>query len=199
MSMAARNAASISKCVVSSKCASGAGLQGAARAVVSRSSRRRMSASTSASSDHRAGGLQLGRAAGRRGPPRLQCTKIFTSASGKMTVPMSRPSSTAPGGVRPKLRWNASSAPRTSGIAETSEAASPTAWLLSAACRNARDRAPRRRQRRAPDCRANGRHRAAPSPPPGRSGRYRGAAGHSGRPAACRACPCRTPPARRWR
>ena len=30
--------------------------------------------------------------------------KIFTSASGKMTVPMSRPSSTAPGGVRPKLR-----------------------------------------------------------------------------------------------
>ncbi len=33
-------------------------------------------------------------------------TKIFTSASGQTTVPMSRPSSTAPGGVAANSRWN---------------------------------------------------------------------------------------------
>ncbi len=52
-------------------------------------------------------------------------TKIFTSACGQMTVPMSRPSSTAPGGLAAKSRWKASSAARTCGIAETIEAASP--------------------------------------------------------------------------
>ena len=57
-------------------------------------------------------------------------TKIFTSASGQMTVPMSRPSSTAPGGRAAKSRWKATSAARTSGMAETTEAASPTARAL---------------------------------------------------------------------
>ncbi len=52
-------------------------------------------------------------------------TKIFTSARGQMTVPMSRPSSTAPGGAAAKSRWKAISAARTSGMAETTEAASP--------------------------------------------------------------------------
>ena len=47
--------------VVSSKCASGAGFRGAAARLVSRSSRRRMSARTSASSTAAAGGLQLQR------------------------------------------------------------------------------------------------------------------------------------------
>ena len=44
ISMAARTAASISKCVVSSKCASGAGASGATARERSRSSRRSMSA-----------------------------------------------------------------------------------------------------------------------------------------------------------
>ena len=55
-------------------------------------------------------------------------TKIFTSASGQITVPMSRPSSTAPGGCAAKSRWKSNSAARTAGIAETIEAASPIAW-----------------------------------------------------------------------
>ena len=82
--------------------------------------------------DIAAGRPQLG-GAPARARLGVAVTKIFTSASGKTTVPMSRPSSTAPGGARPKLRWNASSAARTSGTAETSDAASPTAWLLSTA------------------------------------------------------------------
>src|SRR6266576_1445814 len=45
---------------------------------------------------------------------------------------MSRPSSTAPGGASPKSRWKAKSAARTSGSADTIEAASPIEWLLSA-------------------------------------------------------------------
>ena len=57
-------------------------------------------------------------------------TKIFASASGQITVPMSRPSSTAPGGCAAKSRWKSSSAARTSGMAETTEAASPIAWRL---------------------------------------------------------------------
>ena len=127
-------------------------------------------------------------------------TKILTSASGKMTVPMSRPSSTAPGGERPKSRWKASKAARTCGMAETSEAASPTAWRLSAgSSKRAGSSALRGRDRARPYRRAGGRHRAAPWRPPGRAGRYRDAAARNGPPAACRACPCRRPPARRWR
>ena len=52
---------------------------------------------------------------------------------------------------------------------------------------------------RDPCRRAAARHRAAPSRPRDRSARCRdGAAGNAPR-AACRACPCRTPPVRRWR
>ena len=106
------------------------GFSGAAARLVSRSSRRRISARTSASSDVIARPLATRRHGGAPAPPAVAVTKIFTSASGKMTVPMSRPSSTAPGGVRPKSRWKPSSAPRTSGMAETTEAASPTAVAL---------------------------------------------------------------------
>jgi hypothetical protein len=49
------------------------------------------------------------------------------SASGQTTVPMSRPSSTAPGGVAAKSRWASTSAWRTLGITATLEAASPNA------------------------------------------------------------------------
>ena len=64
----------------------------------SRSSRRRMSARTSASS---AGSPRAPQLDGRGGWARtsgVAVTKIFTSALGQITVPMSRPSSTAPGG-----------------------------------------------------------------------------------------------------
>ena len=57
-------------------------------------------------------------------PSALAVTKIFTSASGQMTVPMSRPSSTAPPGRAAKARCASISAARTPGIAATTEAAS---------------------------------------------------------------------------
>src|SRR5262249_19923961 len=124
MSMAARMAASISKCVVSSKCASGAGLSGATLRLVSRSSRRWMSARTSASltwppACRISAARRCARTAG------AASTKIFTSASGEMTGPQARPSRAEPGGLRPKPRWDMISADRTSGTAETIEAASP--------------------------------------------------------------------------
>src|SRR5581483_770840 len=131
MSRAARNAASISKCEVSSKCASDAGFKGAAARFWSRSSRWRMSASTSASvmalpCAWNSFARRLARTCG------LAVTKIFTSAPGQITVPMSRPSSTAPPGRAAKPRWKASSASRTGAKAEVIDAASPTACALSA-------------------------------------------------------------------
>jgi hypothetical protein len=52
-------------------------------------------------------------------------TKIFTSACGQTTVPMSRPSSTAPGRRCREVALERQQAPaRTSGIADTIEAAS---------------------------------------------------------------------------
>ena len=102
-----------------------------------------------------------------------------------MTVPMSRPSSTAPGGRAAKLRCRSTSAARTSGIAETIEAASPIACgperRFVEARRIERVAPP---QPRARDRRAHGRRRAAPSPPRGRSGRCRGGAARNGRRAA---------------
>ena len=49
---------------------------------------------------------------------RLAVTNSFTGASGKITVPMSRPSSTAPRAAA-KPRWKSSSAARTAGMAAT--------------------------------------------------------------------------------
>src|SRR5438270_1801 len=59
-------------------------------------------------------------------------TKIFTSAWGQITVPMSRPSSTAPGGSAANCRWKLIRASRTLGIAETMEAPSPAFWVFRA-------------------------------------------------------------------
>ena len=81
---------------------------------MSRSSRFLMSARTSAS----AAGRPVATYSRARRPARtsgLAVTKIFTSAFGQMTVPMSRPSSTAPGGVAANWRWKASRASRTGG------------------------------------------------------------------------------------
>jgi len=126
IAMAAATDSSTFRCVVSNSWASAARRNGAAVRERSRSSRRRISARMSASftlcpaafsSSARRRARSWGAAT----------TKIFTSAPGAITVPMSRPSSTAPGGLAAKSRWNARSAARTSGIAETIEAASPTA------------------------------------------------------------------------
>ena len=53
---------------------------------------------------------------------RLAVTKSFACASGKITVPMSRPSSTAPSRAA-KSRWKASNAARTPGMDATDAAA----------------------------------------------------------------------------
>ena len=70
-------------------------------------------------------------------------TKIFTSASGQITVPISRPSSTAPGGFAANWRWNSTNASRTRGMAETTEAACRPRGTSGLDCRRFRDRAPR--------------------------------------------------------
>ena len=54
-------------------------------------------------------------------------TKSFTSASGHITVPMSRPSRTAPAGSAAKARWAARRAALTAGWLATFEAARPAA------------------------------------------------------------------------
>ena len=62
----------------------------------------------------------------------LAVTKILWLASGRTTVPMSRPASTAPGAVA-ELALKARSARRTSGIAATTDAPWLTASLRSVA------------------------------------------------------------------
>ena len=57
--------------------------------------------------------------------------KSFTSASGKITVPISRPSNTAPPVRRAKRRWNSTNSARTSGRAATLDAAWATVSLRS--------------------------------------------------------------------
>ncbi len=123
---AAAKASSAFMSVVSRRCASTACTSGAAVRERSRSSRRRMSARTSPSSalSPRPCSSSARRRARTSG---AAVTKIFTSAFGQITVPMSRPSSTAPGGVAANSCWKLNSAARTSGMAETTDAASPTA------------------------------------------------------------------------
>ena len=121
---------------------------------------------------------------------RLAVTNSFAAASGKITVPMSRPSSTAP--VRAaKSRWNASSAARTPGIDATAAAA-------ASACRPAqvgtlqvrRPQRPRRAlrpSRHPPDRRQHPAHAVRPR---GTAGRCPGRADPAPRPGGGRACPC---------
>ena len=195
--IAARNAASASNSVVSSKTASSAGRSGAAVRAASCASRARMSCSTSL----RSAGTPLACSSCQRRrarSSRLAVTNSFTPASGKITVPMSRPSSTAPGSAA-KLRWK------------------------PAAPRARRESRPRRRRRRPrAGCaghRARGRRAAAPArrprPPLGRpgrplrparggpprdtAGRYPGRAGPAPRRSAVPGCPCLPPRGRRSR
>ena len=127
-----RNAPSISSALVSSRCASGACISGAVARERSRSSRRMMSARMSASFAL-SPRPRSSRARRRARTSGVAVTKIFTSALGQITVPMSRPSSTAPGGAAANSCWKLNSAARTPGMAETTDAASPTSWRLSAA------------------------------------------------------------------
>ena len=94
---AAAKAASASSVVVSSTRASSAGTNGAARRWLSRASRSFMSCRTALVYSGLAGSPAtpwLGAAARASG---VAVTKSLASASGQITVPMSRPSSTAPG------------------------------------------------------------------------------------------------------
>ena len=128
-SRAAASAAGASRFVVSSRSASGAGFSGAAARARSRSSRSVRSRRTvdiilSAPRARNSARRRSARASG------AAVRNIFTGASGRTTVPMSRPSSTAPappGGSCAKRRCQASSARRTAGCAATLEAAAPTA------------------------------------------------------------------------
>ena len=82
--------------LVSSRIASSAMTSGAAARPVSRSSRARMSARTSAKWTSRPQPLAARRSGAGRGPRALAVTNSLASASGAITVPMSRPSRTAP-------------------------------------------------------------------------------------------------------
>gem|GEM_PF-7002493 len=114
--MARRTPQVIANALVSSKSASAASISGAAARPESRRSRSARSA--------RIGATSRPSSAARR------CARIRTSAvtnslafaDGAITVPISRPSSTAPPSCPAKARCRSSSAARTSGIAETSEA-----------------------------------------------------------------------------
>ena len=118
-------------------------------------------------------------------------TKIFTSASGQMTVPMSRPSSTAPARRAAKPRWKSSSAARTSGMAATMRGRLADRAACAGRARRARpDRArwPReRRRRRRPDRSPRVEHVAAR--PRGRAGRCRDGAGRNARRARLASVP----------
>ncbi len=127
MATAARNAASISKSEVSSKCASSAGLSGATARLLSRSSRALISAQHVIEGDIGASRLELVVSGARALTSGDAVMKSFTSASGHTTVPMSRPSRTAPPGRAGERRCSTRTARRTAGMAATIEAASPAA------------------------------------------------------------------------
>src|SRR2546428_495135 len=105
--------------VVSTTTASAAARSGAMARSVSSLSRRRWSARTSGSGTARP--FSASSAWRRCALASSEAVrKNFTSASGKTTVPMSRPSSTAPrGAARPRSRCSWSSFCRTTGRAET--------------------------------------------------------------------------------
>ena len=141
-------------------------------------------------------------AALRRAPAGVAVTKIFTSASGQITVPMSRPSSTAPGGGGGEGALE--SRQGRPHLAEWRRPARPPRrppWLLSAASskvgRIERIAPPRWRGAAIVGPVARIEHRLGDRAveQPGIEMR----AARNGRRAACRACPCRMPPARRSR
>ena len=198
MSMAARNAASISKCVVSSKYASGAGLKGAAARLLSRSSRRRISASTSASL---AGVPARSNSAARR---RARTSAVAVTKNLHVRIRTDHRADVAAvehragrraAKLRCKLKQGGAHlgngrdhrrrlADRRGLEGRLVESAGSSAFAAATAGHG---------------CSGNDQRRATPSPPRDRAGRCRDDASHNARRAACRACPCPTPPARRSR
>ena len=176
MSTAARNAASISKCVVSSKCASGAGFNGAVVRPVSRSSRRRMSARIVGLIDGTAACPHFGRSPAG---PRLRARGDEDLHLG---VREDDGADVAAVEHRPRAGAAEISLEGKQRLAHRAEywksARRLPRWrgLSAAARRTGRNRAPAPPRRPARDHRARGRHRGVPSPRRGRSDRYRGAA-----------------------
>ena len=192
--MAAAVAASTSISDVSRITASAAAARGAVARWLSRRSRARISAARSHSQPHpvpSAGALARTSA--------LAVTKSFTSASGQTTVPMSRPSSTAPGSRRAKPRWKSSSAALTSGMTATIEAAAPTASLRKSPSSKATDRARRPLRWRSRGHAGHGPPAARPAPPCGRASRCRGSDSRNAPRVPGQWCPCPPRPAHRRR
>ncbi len=124
MRQAASTAASIERSVVSSKCASGAWPQRRIGPVHVALVALGDLGLQIVKADRARPGREAPSAAARCGRGETAVTKNFTSASGQITVPMSRPSSTAPAGSAAKARWACRSTARTAGMAATLEAAS---------------------------------------------------------------------------
>ena len=126
-------------------------------------------------------------------------TKIFTRASGRS--PCRCRARRAPRPLRARRNGVADrpASARTCGSAATTEAASP----ISRARRRASSKSVSDRPRAAavggPRRRAAGPRRAARRRWRDRAGRCRDAAGRNARRGGAPACPCPTPPARRWR
>ena len=200
MSTAARNAASISKWVVSSKCASGAGFSGAVVRPMSRSSRALDVGQHLRLLDRARRGPQFQRAAAR--PHLGRCgDEDFHVGVGEDDRADVAAVEHGAGRRRGELALECQQ--RRPHLRDRGDHARPPRRPRGPSARprrTGRDRAPPRDadggrdvvERLAPI-------EQRPSPPRGRSGRCRDGAARSARRAACRACPCRTPPARRWR
>ena len=105
-------------------------------ALVSRSSRRRMSARTSASLTGSPAGPNSSGPPARPHLRRRGDEDLHVGVREDHGADVAAVEHGARAGVRPKSCWKSSSAARTSGKAETIEAASPISWLLSAASSN---------------------------------------------------------------
>ena len=173
--------------------------KGAATRPVSRSSRRRISASTSASLMSISRPLQLDGTAlrphlGGRGEKNLHVSIGKDDGPDIATIEHGagrRPPETA-------LKAEQRAAHFGNGRDHRSRLADGRA-LQGRLVETGSGPAPRRQRPRGRGCPASDLRRAMPSPPRGRSDRYPGAASRNARQAACRACPCRRPPARRSR
>ena len=118
----------------------------------------------------------------------------FTSASGQITVPMSRPSSTAPPGCVREIALELAAAPART-VGDHRHLAGQDAGLGAGQCSDIGRDAPASSACAAAMARASNsgvplasRHGAARRR--GRAGRYRDAAGRSGAPGPRPACPC---------
>ena len=137
---------------------------GAARPRGSRSSSsRRRSASRIASASGPSGSRPRSSARRRARSSTEASRKILRSASGRTTVPMSRPAMTIPP-ARARSRWRSSSAARSSGMADTADTAASTSGRGRHRCDRPRRRG-RGRAGPARPARARPRRRARSAPP----------------------------------